>query len=275
MSYILIVIFFLAIFAKFFMFFNKKNFSKEKYCNIVQRINTWFIIIFIVFIASLNKITMLILFSIISFLACREFFSLYEKRLNSKLNFFIVTNILIFYISIYYRSLVIFVLSLIFSFLIALCSKEIKIFLCSFIINIYMLGAINTITDIKLIISLLVLIEANDVFQYIVGNLYGRYKISPKISPNKTLEGLLGGIILTTIFSIFIKIFFEKNLILTIAPLISLLGFLGDIFISYFKRKFNRKDSGTLLKGHGGILDRVDSLIFNSIFLALIYNLTL
>lgn len=138
-----------------------------------------------------------------------------------------------------------------------------------------MLGAITSIANINLILSLITLIELNDIFQYINGNLFGKIKISPKISPNKTLEGLIGGIVFTTITSIIFKIFFENNIIVSIIPILAILGFLGDIFISYFKRKYNKKDSGTLLKGHGGILDRIDSLIFNSVFLATIYNLPL
>lgn len=271
MNNILIFIFFIAVFAKVFMLYNMKKFSKEKYINIHQRINTWFIIIFIVFIASFSKINMLILFSIISFLACREFIKLTGISISFQLNFFIILNIFLYYLSIYFKSLSIFLFSLIFVLIFYFKFKENKIIFIALLVNIYMLGAINIIENLYLLVVLLVLIEINDIFQYISGNLFGNIKITPKISPNKTLEGLLGGIILTTISSIFIKIFFERNIILYTVPILALLGFLGDISISYFKRKYNKKDSGTLLKGHGGILDRVDSLIINSVFLAFIY----
>lgn len=270
MNNILIFIFFIAIFAKFFMLFNKKKFSKDKYININQRIDTWFIIIFI---ASFSRVKLIILFSLISYLACREFSYLTEIRINFKIIFLIVLNIFLFYCSVYFKSPVIFILTCINTLIIFINSKERKKVLIILFICIYMLGAITTIENLNLIISFLVLIELNDIFQYISGNLFGKIKITPILSPNKTLEGLLGGILLTSISSIFVKIFFEKTIILSIIPLIALLVFLGDILISYFKRKYQKKDSGTLLKGHGGILDRVDSLIFNSVFLALIYAL--
>lgn len=273
-NYFFLFIFFIAIFAKLFMLFNKLSFSLEKYTNINQRINTWFIIIFIVFLGSLNKVNMILLFAIISYLACIEFFSLAEVKRNMQTNFFILLNIFIFYCSIYYKNFFIFFLSLAYTLILAMKLKKLIIFIC-LAINIYMLGAISSIENISIIVSLITLIELNDIFQYISGNLFGKTKISPKLSPNKTLEGLIGGIILTTVTSILFKIFFERSITITTIPIVAILGFLGDIFISYFKRKYNKKDSGTLLKGHGGILDRVDSLIFNSVFLAIVYNLSL
>lgn len=273
-NYFFLFIFFIAIFAKLFMLFNKLSFSLEKYTNINQRINTWFIIIFIVFLGSLNKVNMILLFAIISYLACIEFFFLAEVKRNMQTNFFILLNIFIFYCSIYYKNSFIFFLSLAYTLILAMKLKKLIIFIC-LAINIYMLGAISSIENISIIVSLITLIELNDIFQYISGNLFGKTKISPKLSPNKTLEGLIGGIILTTVTSILFKIFFERSITITTIPIVAILGFLGDIFISYFKRKYNKKDSGTLLKGHGGILDRVDSLIFNSVFLAIVYNLFL
>nr|WP_245552707.1 phosphatidate cytidylyltransferase [Fusobacterium russii] len=256
------------------MLLNKLKFSIEKYININQRINTWFIIIFIVFIGSLSRINIIILFAIISYLACIEFFSLTEVKRNIQTNFFIFLNIFIFYCSIYFKTSFLFFFSIFYSIVFTINFRKARVFIC-LIINIYMLGAITSIANINLILSLITLIELNDIFQYINGNLFGKIKISPKISPNKTLEGLIGGIVFTTITSIIFKIFFENNIIVSIIPILAILGFLGDIFISYFKRKYNKKDSGTLLKGHGGILDRIDSLIFNSVFLATIYNLPL
>lgn len=267
-------IFLIALFAKLFMLFNKIKFSIEKYTNINQRINTWFIIIFIVFLGSLNRVNTLVLFIIISYLACIEFLSLVEIEKDMQTNFFIFVNIFIFYCSIYFKSFFILFFSICYSLILSIKYKRLILFIC-LVINIYMLGTISSIENTALLISLITLIELNDVFQYISGNLFGKIKICPKISPNKTLEGLIGGIILTTVTSIFLKIFFEKDIIIITIPILAILGFLGDIFISYFKRKYNKKDSGTLLKGHGGILDRIDSLIFNSIFLSIIYSLPL
>jgi phosphatidate cytidylyltransferase len=101
-----------------------------------------------------------------------------------------------------------------------------------------------------------VVTELNDVFQYLMGKFFGKRKITPHISPNKTLEGLIGGIFLTVILSNILGFFllktdFSINTILGIALGIS--GFFGDIFMSYLKRKTNVKDTGNLLPGHGGI----------------------
>lgn len=101
----------------------------------------------------------------------------------------------------------------------------------------------------------------------------GKRKITPNISPNKTVEGLIGGIILTTLTAILLKYLVKINYQILFIPFIGLIGFIGDIFISYLKRRVNLKDSGTLLLGHGGILDRVDSLIFTAPIILLIFKL--
>ena len=129
---------------------------------------------------------------------------------------------------------------------------------------------VNVETGISLILAWIILIELNDVYQYITGNIFGKIKIAPKISPNKTLEGVVGGIIMTTATIFFLNIVYGYKINIWMGPIIAILGFLGDISISYFKRKANKKDSGTILAGHGGILDRVDSLIFNSPVILLI-----
>ena len=69
---------------------------------------------------------------------------------------------------------------------------------------------------------------------------------------------------MTTATIFFLNMAYEYKINIWMGPIIAVLGFLGDISISYFKRKTNKKDSGTILAGHGGILDRVDSLVFNS-----------
>ncbi|WP_343680086.1 phosphatidate cytidylyltransferase [Chryseobacterium arthrosphaerae] len=125
----------------------------------------------------------------------------------------------------------------------------------------------NSLNGFNAIIFIVVVTELNDVFQYLMGKFFGKRKITPHISPNKTLEGLLGGIFLTIILSNILGFFLLKtdcviNSIVGIGLGIS--GFLGDIFMSYLKRKTHVKDTGTLLPGHGGLLDRVDSLVFNA-----------
>ena len=106
----------------------------------------------------------------------------------------------------------------------------------------------------------------SDIGGYVMGKLIGGKKLS-KISPNKTISGTIGSFIFSIIplflFSNFGNINLEPNLnYVLFSFIISLINQLGDLFISFFKRKAKIKDTGTLLPGHGGILDRVDGIIF-------------
>ena len=110
----------------------------------------------------------------------------------------------------------------------------------------------------------------SDTGGYFVGKLFGEKKIS-KISPKKTYAGLYGSFIFS-IFPILIVHFFESNILILSTKLVilsllfSLFCQLGDMTVSYFKRKNKVKDTGTLIPGHGGLLDRIDGLIFVIIF---------
>lgn len=100
---------------------------------------------------------------------------------------------------------------------------------------------------------------------YFVGKKWGKHKLAPKISPKKSWEGLLGGFlcVLLVIFILFtyFEIFLSKGIIFSISLLISVGATLGDFFESWLKRQAGVKDSGKILPGHGGILDRIDSLL--------------
>lgn len=118
----------------------------------------------------------------------------------------------------------------------------------------------------ELVLYLVVLTELNDVLQYIWGKALGRHKIVPKVSPNKTIEGFVGAFItlsaLAVVFSFLTP--FTTLQALAAGMLISGAGFVGDVVISMVKRDIGVKDSGHLLPGHGGILDRVDSLTYTA-----------
>jgi phosphatidate cytidylyltransferase len=133
----------------------------------------------------------------------------------------------------------------------------------------------NAFLGLKLIGYIVVLTELNDVFQYLMGKFFGKRKIVPRISPNKTIAGCVGGISLTIILSNLLGYFllpFQNFLYFSLFGLFfGILGFWGDVLFSYLKRKTGVKDTGTLIPGHGGLLDRIDSLIFNApLFYALI-----
>lgn len=118
-----------------------------------------------------------------------------------------------------------------------------------------------------LLLCLLFLTAFNDIAQYVWGKTLGRHKITPSISPNKTWEGFLGGIFTTTLLMIIIAPYLTPltHPEAAVAGLIiSVGGFLGDLSISAIKRDVGIKDSGSALPGHGGILDRLDSLMFTA-----------
>ncbi len=123
--------------------------------------------------------------------------------------------------------------------------------------------------DLNLIAGVFILIWVNDSMAYLVGVNFGRHKILERISPKKTIEGTLGGVIGALIAAGTMAQYFNRHsleLWLLLALLISVFGTLGDLVQSKFKRKAQVKDSGALLPGHGGIYDRLDSIIFVSPF---------
>lgn len=128
-----------------------------------------------------------------------------------------------------------------------------------------------------LLLYLLLLTEINDVGQYCSGKLLGKHKVVPKVSPNKTVEGLVGGVVITTLVAMLAAPYltplawYEAG---GIGFVLALAGFAGDVTISAVKRDLKLKDSGSLLPGHGGVLDRVDSLTFTApLFFHIVYFL--
>jgi phosphatidate cytidylyltransferase len=120
----------------------------------------------------------------------------------------------------------------------------------------------------KLIFFLLLVVWLGDSGAYYVGRQFGKHKLSPRISPKKTVEGLIGGISASVITAIVIHFtFFEKFPLLhavLAGILLSFAGVIGDLAESMWKRSAAVKDSGTLLPGHGGFLDRFDSILFTA-----------
>lgn len=116
---------------------------------------------------------------------------------------------------------------------------------------------------------------ANDSAAYFIGKRWGKRKLWPEISPNKTIEGSMAGVLFGTTTSILV-FFIEPALgslftAIWVGVLVSVVGQLGDLVESAIKRTTGVKDSGVLLPGHGGVLDRFDSLIFTFIILHLVY----
>ncbi len=127
-----------------------------------------------------------------------------------------------------------------------------------------------------LIMGVFILIWVNDTFAYLVGRSIGRTKLYPSVSPKKTIEGSFGGLIFAWVAA-YILAEFETSLTLMewliLSTVIVIAGSLGDLLESKFKRVAGVKDSGAILPGHGGIWDRLDSLVFAAPFAYLILNL--
>jgi phosphatidate cytidylyltransferase len=128
-----------------------------------------------------------------------------------------------------------------------------------------------------LVVYLVFLTEINDVAQYVWGKTLGRHKATPTVSPNKTIEGLLGGVATTTVLAAVLAPWLTplaQIQAVAAGMLIGFGGFVGDITMSAIKRDIGVKDSGSLLPGHGGILDRLDSLTYTApLFFHFIYYL--
>ena len=135
----------------------------------------------------------------------------------------------------------------------------------------------------KIIIGLFILIWTNDSFAYIVGKSIGKNKLFERISPKKTIEGFVGGILFAVLAGYLISKYYIKAnpefsqqsiLIWTsIATIVGVFGTIGDLIESKFKRIAGVKDSGKIMPGHGGVLDRLDSVIFVAPIIFLLYQI--
>jgi phosphatidate cytidylyltransferase len=135
----------------------------------------------------------------------------------------------------------------------------------------------------KIIIGLFILIWTNDTFAYIVGKTIGKHKLFERISPKKTIEGFIGGIIFAVFAGYLISKYYirattqfsDKSILIwtIIAVIVGVIGTIGDLIESKFKRIAGVKDSGKIMPGHGGILDRLDSVIFVAPFVFLFYKI--
>jgi phosphatidate cytidylyltransferase len=117
---------------------------------------------------------------------------------------------------------------------------------------------------ILLVAFLIIVVQGSDVLQYICGKLFGHRKIAPELSPSKTWEGLIGGVALATALgaSLWWITPFTPLVAAAMAFVICMMGFLGGLVMSAIKRDRGVKDWGSMIEGHGGMLDRVDSVIF-------------
>ena len=202
---------------------------------IIKRILTSVVLLSLIYLSIMNSLFLFLFLFIIAYLTIKEFNTIY-KRIFYK-NFFLIfiTNLFsVFYIS---------------------------LFLVVIWINIDLSNIEKTLS----LIFILLICISTDIGGFVFGRLIGGKKLT-KISPNKTYSGVIGSFLFSLmcgyIFFYFQKniLFFEINVYLIIM-IVSFLSQLGDLTISLFKRKANMKDTGSILPGHGGILDRIDGII--------------
>jgi len=120
--------------------------------------------------------------------------------------------------------------------------------------------------EVQLVVFLVLISQVSDVLQYVWGKLFGKHKIAARLSPNKTVEGFAGGVLSATLLGGALWGFtpFPPLFAAAMAFLIAVSGFLGGLVMSAIKRDRGIKDWGTLIEGHGGTLDRLDSLCFSA-----------
>jgi len=257
--------------------------------NLVSRINAWWVMVIAIGLAFIfGKTGVLVLFYLISFYALREFLSLaYTRRADHNAMaaaFFIALPAQYFLIWIEWYGLYSIFIP-VYAFLIlpilAALGGDTKRFLertskvqWGLMICVYCISHVPALLTLNipgyegrhlLLIAFLVLVvQGSDVLQYIWGKLMGKRKVAPELSPSKTWEGLIGGVLSATALgaALFWITPFNPWQAALIAFTICLLGFFGGLVMSAIKRDRGVKDWGHMIEGHGGMLDRLDSVIF-------------
>ncbi|NIH24445.1 phosphatidate cytidylyltransferase [Providencia heimbachae] len=257
--------------------------------NLNARIRAWWVMCIICVLAVvLGNIGVVILFALISFFALREFITLTPTRRNDHealfWRFFVFIPIQYLLVGIeWYGLFSIFIPVFVFLFLptrIALAGDTfhflertakiqwgmlVTVFCLSHVPALLMLNIEGYQGEnAKLLLFLIVVTQISDVLQYVFGKLIGKHPIVPKLSPNKTIEGFVGGIMSSVVIGA--CLYWVTPFSWWVAGLMSLaitiMGFVGGLCMSAIKRDSGIKDFGAIIEGHGGMLDRMDSLCF-------------
>ena len=257
--------------------------------NLNARINAWWVMILIIFAAAaLGFYGVIGLFFVISFMALREFLSLLYIRRGDHLAlaacFYVILPLQYFLVAIdWFSMFTIFIPVYGFLFLPILSallgdtahfldrSTKVQWALMISVFCISHIPAILTLyiegfedKKLLLMIFLILVVQSSDVLQYVWGKLFGKHKIAPKLSPSKTVEGFVGGVVSASVLGglLYWLTPFNPVQAVLMSLLICLMGFLGGLVMSAMKRSMGVKDWGNMISGHGGMLDRMDSLCF-------------
>lgn len=257
--------------------------------NLNARVKAWWVMAVLVGAAfAFGRTGVIVLFAFASFVALREFATLAPTRRGDYvpllLGFFLVIPVqyLLIWIE-WYGLYSIFIPVYVFLILpiLAALSKDTKNFLeraatiqWGVMICVYCISHVPALLTLEipgyegrnalLLIYLILVVQSSDVLQYVWGKLCGRRKIAPEISPSKTVEGFVGGVLSASALGAALWWItpFSIGSAALISALITLMGFFGGLVMSAIKRARGVKDWGTLIEGHGGMLDRMDSVCF-------------
>jgi phosphatidate cytidylyltransferase len=266
-----------------------------------DRINSWWIIIGFFTVGAMLHTTMaMFFFGFLSYLALKEYFTLIPSRqTDRRVMFYAYMSIIpqYYFAGIgWYGMFIIWIpvfLFLLLPFKQVLIGEtkgflentsRVQWGLMMFVFGLSHLAYMTTLKPVfgqgvggmELVLYLVLLTELNDILQYLWGKSIGKRKIIPKVSPNKTVEGFVGAFVSISILAVLFSFLtpFTWLEALVAGMIISGGGFIGDVVISMIKRDIGVKDSGNMLPGHGGILDRVDSLIYTTpLFFHYVYYL--
>jgi phosphatidate cytidylyltransferase len=257
--------------------------------NLVARINAWWVMVLVIGLAFLfGKAGVIVLFLLISFHALREFLTLAYTRRGDHLAiaacFFIVLPVqyLLIWIEWYgLYSIFVPVYAFLLLPIIAALGADTKRFLersakvqWGLMVSVYCISHVPALLTLQipgyqqrnlpLIAFLVIVVQGSDVLQYVWGKLLGKRKFAPELSPSKTWEGLIGGVASATLLgaALYWITPFAPWQAGLIALVICLMGFFGGLVMSAMKRDRGVKDWGHMIEGHGGMLDRLDSVIF-------------
>ncbi len=264
---------------------------EKDYRELADRTKSWWVMITIFSVATLiSPLASIIFFGLVSFLAFKEYVSIIElRKADRRILFWAYLTIPIQYYFVatgWYGMFIVFIPVWVY-FLLPLrfiVQGETQGFLRS--VSTITWGLMMTVFSIShvamlmnlttpagaasslaggagLVLFLAVLNQGNDVAQYVWGKMLGRHKIVPTVSPKKTWEGFLGGVVTSMAVAAILGPFltpFSLPFSLMIGAVIAVTGFIGDVTFSALKRDLNLKDTGSFIPGHGGILDRIDSL---------------
>ncbi len=271
-------------------FLTNKN-PERDYTELRLRINSWWWMIGTLFVALLwGTIPAIVFFGFVSFLGLKEFLSIVPTRQSDRYAIFYAYLAIPFqYYWVAKAEYVMFLILIpLYMFLLIpmrlVLAGETKgfiraagtihwglmltVFSISHLAYLLVLPVKNSAAGpIGLVIFVIFVTQFNDICQYIWGKNFGKHKIIPKVSPNKTWEGFLGGLATIAVVSSFIAPLLTPLTTLQglgVGLLLGVAGFIGDVVLSSVKRDLGIKDSSQFIPGHGGVLDRIDSLTFTA-----------